>query len=124
MSPPPSTAWGRSNGAFSDIREGAPRAASRSPLVESLPESSLTKTPNRMSTEISPKEMIPMTWNSVAKVQRHASLITPLCLGKRTELEHKRFVPLALLFLIARRYWKSNRHFRVRIVILTRELQN
>ncbi len=43
----------------------------------------------------------------MAKVQRHASVITPIRLGNRTELERKRFVPLALLFPIARRYWKS-----------------
>ena len=43
----------------------------------------------------------------MAKVQRHASVITPIRLGNRTELELKRFVPLALLFPIARRYWKG-----------------
>ena len=51
--------------------------------------------------------MIPMTREFCGESQRHASLITPICLGNRTELEHKRFVPLALLFPIARRYWKS-----------------
>ena len=60
-----------------------------------------------MPTEISPNELIPMTWNSVAKVQPHASVITPIRLGNRAELELKRFVPLALLFPIALRYWKS-----------------
>ena len=60
-----------------------------------------------MPTEISPNELIPMTWNSVAKVQPHASVITPIRLGTRAELELKRFVPLALLFPIALRYWKS-----------------
>ena len=54
-----------------------------------------------------PNELIPRTWNSVAKLQRHASVITPIRLGNRTELELKRFVPLALLFPIALRYWKS-----------------
>ena len=44
---------------------------------------------------------------NIVKVQRHASVITPIRLGNRTELELKRFVPLALLFPIARRYWKS-----------------
>ncbi len=48
-----------------------------------------------------------MMWNSVAKVQRHASVITPIRLGNRTELELKRFVPLALLFPIALRYWEK-----------------
>ncbi len=43
----------------------------------------------------------------MAKVQRHASIITSIRLGNRTELELKRFVPLALLFPRARRYWKK-----------------
>ena len=60
-----------------------------------------------MPTEISPNELIPRPENSVAKVQRHALVITPIRLGNRTDLELKRFVPLALLFPIARRYWKS-----------------
>ena len=49
-------------------------------------------------------DLIPMTWNSAAKVQRHASVITPIRLENRTELKHQRFVPLALLFPIALRY--------------------
>jgi hypothetical protein len=42
-----------------------------------------------------------------AKVHGHASNITSKCLENRTEVEHQRFVPLALLFPIARRYWES-----------------
>ena len=34
---------------------------------------------------------------NIVKVQRHASVITPIRLGNHTELELKRFVPLALL---------------------------
>ena len=42
----------------------------------------------------------------MANALRHAWVITPIRLGNRTGLKLKRFVPLALLFPIAPRYWK------------------
>ena len=60
-----------------------------------------------MPTEISPNELIPMTREFCGESTASCIGHSPIRLGIRSELELKRFVPLALLFPIARRYWKS-----------------